>query len=85
MADAIYYKVSYVVEGGTHAGAIINVDNEPQVGDEVVFDGRLFVITDVEELMPPMGDFGFLHAACRYLRDLDASELDAYKTKTAAK
>lgn len=71
MSDAIYYKVSYVVEGGTHTGAIINVDKEPEVGEEVEFDGRLFVITDVTELMPPMGDFGFLHAACRYLRDVD--------------
>lgn len=73
MSETIYYKVSYVVEGGAHAGAIINVDEEPKVGDEVVFDGRLFVITDVMELMPPMGDFGFLHAACRYLRDVDES------------
>lgn len=69
MADAIYYKVSYVVEGGTHPGAIMNEDVEPTVGSEVQFDGHIFEITDVEELMPPMGDFGFLHAACRYLRD----------------
>ena len=71
MTDAIYYKVSYVVEGGTHPGAIMNEDVEPSVGAEVQFDGRIFEITDVEELMPPMGDFGFLHAACRYLRDAE--------------
>lgn len=70
MAQTIYYKVSYVVEGGGHPGAIMNVEKEPKVGEEITFDGRLFVITDVEELMPPMGDFGFLHAACRYIRDV---------------
>ncbi len=72
MSDTIYYKVSYVVEGGHHAGAIINVDEEP-----VVFDGKVFKVTEVTELMPPMGDFGFLHAACRYLRDATAAEIAA--------
>ncbi len=68
MSEAIYYKVSYVVEGGGHPGAIINVDEKPEIGQEVEFDGRVFLITDVTELMPPLGDFGFLHAACRFLR-----------------
>lgn len=67
--EVIYYKVSYVVEGGKHAGAIINVDDEPHVGDEVTFDGYVFEIIELMELMPPTGDFGFLHATCRYLRD----------------
>ena len=69
MSEAIYYKVSYVVEGGVHPGAIINVDKMPAVDEEVSFDGCVFLITDVRELMPPMGDFGFLHVACRFLRD----------------
>ncbi len=77
MSDAIYYKVSYVVEGGGHSGAIINVDEEPVVGEEVVFDGKVFKVTEVTELMPPMGDFGFLHAACRYLRDATAEEISS--------
>jgi hypothetical protein len=70
MNDAVYYKVSYVVEGGRFPGTIINTKQEPQVGDEVVFNGRLFTIVEIMELMPPAGDFGFLHATCRYLRDL---------------
>jgi hypothetical protein len=67
MDKAIIYKVSYVVEGGKHPGAIINMDTEPKVGDIVKFDGRTFEITEVDELMPPAGDFGFLHATCRFL------------------
>lgn len=67
MSEAIYYKVSYVVEGAKHPGALMNVEEKPEVGDEVAFDGHRFVITDVAELMPPMGDFGFLHASCRLI------------------
>jgi hypothetical protein len=70
MNDAVYYKVSYVVEGGRFPGTIVNTKQEPKVGDEVVFNGRLFTIVEIMELMPPAGDFGFLHATCRYLRDL---------------
>jgi hypothetical protein len=70
MTSAIYYKVSYVVEGSRFPGAIINMEKEPKVGDQVVFDGRLFTITEIMELMPPAGDFGFLHATCRYIRDV---------------
>lgn len=65
MGEATYYKVSYVVEGGQHPGAIINTNKEPRVGDTVRFDGHTFMITDVVELMPAQGDFGFLHATCR--------------------
>jgi hypothetical protein len=71
MSEATYYKVSYVVQGGKYSGAIVNVDDEPKIGDEVVIDGRTFEIIEIAELMPPTGDFGFLHATCRYLRDGD--------------
>ncbi|MCI0397979.1 MAG: hypothetical protein L0332_09665 [Chloroflexi bacterium] len=71
MSKAVYYKVSYVVEGGKHPGAIINTDKEPRVGDEVSFDGLVFKIVEVDELMPPAGDFGFLHATCRFVRKAD--------------
>ena len=33
MSDSVYYKVSYVVEGGKYPGAIINMDKEPLIGD----------------------------------------------------
>lgn len=63
--ENIIYKVSYVVEGGNHPGAIINEDHLPEPGDAVSFDGNNYIVTDVVELMPPIGDFGFLHASCK--------------------
>ena len=72
MSDDVFYKVSFVVvEGSQHPGAIINVDEMPEVGEEVTFDGRVFEILEVKELMPTIGNFGFLHASCKYLRDAE--------------
>ncbi|MCL4870031.1 MAG: hypothetical protein KJ063_13790 [Anaerolineae bacterium] len=61
------YKVSYVVADIKHPGAIINSDQKVEVGDEVTFDGQRFVVIEVEELMPPIGGFGLLHATVRML------------------
>jgi hypothetical protein len=74
MNEDVFYKVSYVVAGGEHPGAIINMDARPNVGEEVMFDGRIFEILEVMELMPPVGNFGFLHATCRYVSDANGSE-----------
>lgn len=59
------YKVSYVVVGGEHPGAIANVDKPPQVGDRVQLGKLELEIIEVLELMPPRGEFSFLHATCR--------------------
>lgn len=69
--DTIYYKVSYVVLDNKHPGAIISEDKRPVPGDEVTFDNRVFEILEVAELMPPTGSFGFLHATCRFIRELE--------------
>ncbi len=71
MNDEIFYKVSYVVQGGTHPGAIVTVDQRPQVGETVTFDGRLFEILEVMELMPAIGNFGFLHVTCKYVKEAE--------------
>jgi hypothetical protein len=31
----------------------------------------VFEILEVMELMPPVGNFGFLHATCKFIRDAD--------------
>ena len=59
------YKVSYVVVGGEHPGAIANVDTPPQVGDRVQLGQLELEIIEVLELMPPRGEFSFLHATCK--------------------
>jgi hypothetical protein len=75
MSEASYFKVSYVVSGGEHPGAIISTDKKPVVGEKTIFAGKLFEITEVMELMPAVGDFGFLHVTCKYISDLVTGEL----------
>lgn len=59
------YKVSYVVAGGSHPGAIINQDTPPDVGEEIQLNGKRFEIVEVIELLPPRDDLAYLHATCR--------------------
>ncbi len=68
--NTIFYKVSYVVLGGEYTGAIMNVDKRPDMGDEVSFDDNVFEVVEVMELMPPVGNFAFLHATCKFLREV---------------
>lgn len=69
--EAFYYKVSYVVLDNVHPGAIISEESKPEVGQEVTFGNQVFEIIEVKELVPNIGNFGFLHATCRYLRTVD--------------
>lgn len=69
MTNEIFYKVSFVVANSKHPGAIMTVDRYPEVGDEVTFNGSVFKVTEVMELMPTVGNFGFLHVTCEYLFD----------------
>lgn len=59
------YKVSYVVTGKNHPGAIVNLDHRPEVGEKVILGEEEFVVVEVLDLMPPRGDFHFIHATCR--------------------
>jgi hypothetical protein len=62
------YKVSYVVTGGEHPGAIQNDEKPPKVGDIVTLGKHQFKVLDVVELMPPRGGFAFLHATCQLIK-----------------
>jgi hypothetical protein len=55
------FKVSYVVRGEDHPGAILNVEERPEVGDKVKLGRRAFEVLEVLELIPPRGNFHFLH------------------------
>lgn len=59
------YQVSYVVIGGEHPGAIVNELKRPQIGDRVEFGSKIFEVVEVMEVMPPRGDFAFLHATVK--------------------
>lgn len=59
------YKVSFVVVGRAHPGAILNMDSPPHVGDRVRLGDEEFEVFEVIELIPPRGDFAYLHATCR--------------------
>ncbi len=59
------YKVSVVVTGGNYPGAILNLKQEPKVGELIKLGEDEFLVTEVLQLMPPRGDFHFLHITCR--------------------
>ena len=64
------YRVSYMVRGTVrdqkHPGTTRDEDDLPQVGNRVELGGDLFKIVEVQELIPPMGGFSFLHASCEW-------------------
>lgn len=55
------YKVSYVVQGGGHPGAILNEEKKPEIGQMVKLGAREFTVLEVVDLMPARGEFSFLH------------------------
>jgi hypothetical protein len=59
------YKVSFVVQGGTHPGGIQNLEEQPRVGDVLTLGSQRFEIIEVMEIIPPRGDFAYMHATCR--------------------
>ena len=58
------YKVSIVVADGSHPGAILNLDYRPTAGETININGNFFLIQEVIELMPPRGNFQYLHLTC---------------------
>jgi len=66
------YKVSYVVVGKPHMGAIVNLDTPPRVGDQVQLGDETCEVTEVLDLIPPREDFAYLHVTCRPVQDGNA-------------
>lgn len=67
------YRVSYMVQGHVrgqkHPGLTRDEDKAPDVGDHVELAGDLFDVIEVQELIPPMERFSYLHATCRWVPD----------------
>jgi len=59
---AAIFKVSYVVSGEEHPGAILNTEKRPKKGDQIKLGSRIFTVVEVIDLMPPKGEFRYLHA-----------------------
>lgn len=61
------YKVSYVVLGGQHPGAIVSQERAPRVGEVVSLGEDRFEVVEVVDLIPPRGDFAYLHVTLKPL------------------
>lgn len=59
------YKVSYVVKGDDHPGGIVNLENQPNVGDKIQVGNFDLEVIEIFELIPPRGEFYYLHATCK--------------------
>ena len=59
------YKLSIVVPGRRDIGGILNLEKEPKAGDLVLLGQEEYKIADLVELMPPRGNFVYLHAVCQ--------------------
>ena len=59
------YKISYVIAAGDHPGAILNTDHRPVVGDRVKLGKQEFTVLEVIDLIPPRGDFQYLHVTLK--------------------
>jgi hypothetical protein len=58
------FKLSIVVPGRRDIGGILNLEKEPKAGDLVLLGQEEYKIADLVELMPPRGNFVYLHAVC---------------------
>jgi len=63
------YKVSFVVQEAGHSGAIQNMEKRPEKGERVKLGNKLYEIVEVLEIIPSRGEFGYLHATCRPVKE----------------
>jgi len=68
----VIYKVSYFVVGKPDVGAIVNLSTPPHVGDRVELGNDSFEVIEVIDLIPPRGDFAYLHVTCQPVRETTA-------------
>lgn len=68
------YKVSFVVLDDAHPGGIQNLDHQPEVGEELAFGKQRFQVVEVTELLPPYGNYSYLHVTCRLLDNTNSGK-----------
>ena len=59
---SLIYKISYVVSGEDHPGAIMNTEKPPEKGEIIRLGESEFTVVEVIDLIPARGDFHYLHA-----------------------
>lgn len=67
------FKVSYIVNDGSKPGSIKNERERPIIGDVVRIGADQFKIVDVYEIMPPRGEFLYLHATVEQVVEAQVS------------
>jgi hypothetical protein len=58
-------KLSIVIPAYEHAGAILDTNHVPEIGERLNLGDALVEVIELEELLPARGDFRFFHATCR--------------------
>lgn len=61
------YKVSYVIADSNHPGAIVNRTNRPIKGEKIHLGPNTFEVIEVLDLVPPRGEFHYLHVTCKHI------------------
>lgn len=68
---AMIYRVSYMIKGletgKKRPGIVRDEGKPPRVGDKLQLGVNLCEVVEVTELIPPQGDFSFLHVTCQVL------------------
>jgi hypothetical protein len=67
----VIYKISVVVPGRRDVGGIQNVEKRPEPADKLRIGRETFEVVEVIELMPPRGDFSYLHVTCKLVEEKD--------------
>jgi len=62
------YKVSFVIVGSNDPGAILNMSRAPVVGERVKLGGKTYQVVEVLNLIPPRGEFHYIHVTCKSVK-----------------
>jgi hypothetical protein len=73
-AKNLIYKVSYVVADGSLPGAIKNQTERPEVGHHIKIGKYECEVIEIEEVMPPSGNFLYLHATVEPVTETPKSQ-----------
>ena len=59
------WKVSYVIQGSSLPGGIINLHRAPKTGEVIQVGSDQLEILEALELIPSRGEFHYIHVTCK--------------------